>query len=138
MALQNKKSKVPCGLSMSEMMTIEMFYHLQGNKCFKYYYQYFVEVHLKSHFPGLPSYNRFVHLKPRLFLYLFYLLLACRMGTRSGNYIEHSRHRSPVNAIVNILAGMSAYSFLYHKPSDKNKSYRIRNYLTLNNLPMVA
>jgi IS5 family transposase len=278
MALQNKKSKVPCGLSMSEMMAIEMFYHLQGSKCFKYYYQYFVEVHLKSHFSGLPSYNRFVQLKPRLFLYLFCFLLACRMGTRSGTYyvdsgkpvvchnlrihshkvfkglakrgktstgwffglklhltvnqygeiisfiitpgnvadnnlelglklckglcgklfgdkgyiskklrealagqnlflvtkikknmknqlmaledkmwlqsrgviesvidilkhicnIEHSRHRSPVNAIVNILAGMSAYSFLDHKPSVKNKSYRIRDHLALNNLPMVA
>jgi len=32
------KPKVPCGLAISEMMAIEMFYHLQGSKCFKYYY----------------------------------------------------------------------------------------------------
>ncbi len=52
--------------------------------------------------------------------------------------IEHSRHRSPVNAMVNLLGGLSAYSFLDHKPSVKNKSKRFRDYLTFNNLPMVA
>ncbi len=52
--------------------------------------------------------------------------------------IEHSRHRSPVNAIVNLMGGLSAYSFLDHKPSVKNKRKRFRDYLTFNNLPMVA
>jgi hypothetical protein len=276
--MENKKPKVPCGISMSEMMAIEIFYHLQGSKCFKYYYQYFVEVHLKNDFPGLPSYNRFVQLKSRLFLYIFCFLVACRMGSSTRTYyidsakltvchnlrihshkvfkglakrgktstgwffglklhlvtnhvgeivsfiitpgnvadnnpdlgvklckglcgklfgdkgyiskklrealagqglllitkikknmknklmaledkmylqsrgviesvidllkhicdIEHSRHRSPVNAMVNILAGLSAYSFLDHKPSVKNKKIRFREYLSLNNLPLVA
>ena len=31
--------------------------------------------------------------------------------------IEHSRHRSPVNFLVNLLAGLIAYSFLPSKPS---------------------
>jgi hypothetical protein len=31
--------------------------------------------------------------------------------------IEHSRHRSVVNFLVNLLAALSAYSFLPHKPS---------------------
>jgi hypothetical protein len=30
---------------------------------------------------------------------------------------EHSRHRSPVNFLVNLLAALSASSFLPHKPS---------------------
>jgi hypothetical protein len=272
------KPKVPCGLAISEMMAIEIFYHLQGSKCFKYYYTNFVEAHLKEYFPGLPSYNRFVQLKPRLFLYLFCFILACRLGDRTGTYyvdssklavchnlrirshrvfdglaqrgktstgwffglklhlvtnqfgeivsffitpgnvadnnlalgvklckglcgklfgdkgyiskklsdalagqelflitkvrknmknklmlledkmwlksrgmiesvidllkhicdIEHSRHRSPVNAMVNLLGGLSAYSFLDQKPSVKNKNKRFRDYLILNNLPMVA
>lgn len=272
------KPKVTCGLAISEMMAIEMFYHLQGSKCFKYYYKNFVEVHLKEYFPGLPCYNRFVQLKPRLFLYLFCFILACRLGTRTGIHyvdssklavchnlrihshkvfdglakrgktstgwffglklhlitnqfgeimsfyitpgnvsdnnmtlgiklckglcgklfgdkgylseklrealaqqelflitkikknmknrlmtledkmwlkgrgviesvidllkhicdIEHSRHRSPINAMINILAGLSAYSFLDQKPSVKNKTKRIRDYLILNNLPLVA
>jgi hypothetical protein len=31
--------------------------------------------------------------------------------------VEHSRHRSIFNFLVNLLAGLSAYSFLPHKPS---------------------
>jgi hypothetical protein len=30
--------------------------------------------------------------------------------------VEHSRHRSVVNFMVNLLAALSAYSFLPHKP----------------------
>ena len=60
------------------MMTIEIFYHLSGFKCFKYYYNRFVLPHLKSYFPNLVSYNRFVELKPRMFLYLWVFLNAQR------------------------------------------------------------
>lgn len=52
--------------------------------------------------------------------------------------IEHSRHRSPVNTMVNILEGMAAYSSLDHNPSVKNKNIRFREYLSLNNLPLIA
>ena len=31
--------------------------------------------------------------------------------------VEHSRHRSVRNFLVNLLAAISAYSFLPHKPS---------------------
>ncbi len=31
--------------------------------------------------------------------------------------IEHTRHRSPVNFTVNLLAGIAAYSFIPKKPS---------------------
>ncbi len=31
--------------------------------------------------------------------------------------IEHSRHRSPMNFMVNLIAGLAAYSFLEKKPS---------------------
>src|SRR3989339_246274 len=88
--LRNTKAKVPCGLSMSEMMTIEIFYHLQGSKCFKYYYVYFVEKHLKGYFPGLVSYNRFVQIKPRMFLYLFCFLLAFKAARKTGTYYVDS------------------------------------------------
>jgi len=35
--------------------------------------------------------------------------------------IEHSRHRSPTNFIVNLISGLVAYSFLQKKPSLKGK-----------------
>ncbi len=31
--------------------------------------------------------------------------------------IEHTRHRSPVNALVNLYAGLSSYTFLDRLPS---------------------
>lgn len=31
--------------------------------------------------------------------------------------IEHTRHRSPVNCLVNLLSGLAAYSFISKKPS---------------------
>lgn len=31
--------------------------------------------------------------------------------------VEHARHRSPVNALANILAGLIAYCFYDQKPS---------------------
>jgi hypothetical protein len=33
--------------------------------------------------------------------------------------IEHSRHRSPVNFLINLFAGLAAYSFFEKKPSIK-------------------
>jgi len=269
---------LPGNLSMSELMCIEISYHLQGAKCFKYYYTNFVEVHLKGYFPGLVSYSRFVQLKPRLMLYIFCFILASRLGRGTGTYyvdsgklvvchnlrihsnkvfqsiarrgktstgwfyglklhlvvnqfgelvsfiitpgnvadnnlelglrlcrnlcgklfgdkgyisqklqeglarqglflvtkakknmknrlvsaqdnmllskrgviesvidilkhicdIEHSRHRSPVNAIVNVFAGLAAYSFLDRKPTIKFTSGRIYGYILENMLANVA
>ena len=34
--------------------------------------------------------------------------------------IDHTRHRSPDNALTHLLAGISAYQFLDHKPSISN------------------
>ena len=32
-------------------------------------------------------------------------------------HIEHSRHRAPINFLVNLIAGLVAYSFLPSRPS---------------------
>ena len=48
------------GITVSEMMCIELMYHLSGYKCFEYYYQQVVEKgSLGSYFPKAPCYNRF-------------------------------------------------------------------------------
>ena len=52
--------------------------------------------------------------------------------------IEHSRHRSPANAFVSILAGLAAYSFLGVKPSVKNGYSEIRQCLFDNGLMLVT
>lgn len=52
-------------LSMSEIMTIIIHFHQSHYRNFKAYYILHVQVHLRSEFPDLVSYNRFVELMPR-------------------------------------------------------------------------
>lgn len=54
-------------LTMSETLTILIFYHHSGMKCFKYYYQRIVLPGMISYFPKLVSYERFIALIPRYF-----------------------------------------------------------------------
>ncbi len=52
----------PCGLCLSEIMTILVNFHMSGFRAFKDYYIKYVCQHLKKEFPGLITYNRFVEL----------------------------------------------------------------------------
>jgi hypothetical protein len=49
-------------LTLSEVMTIVILFHLSGYRCFKWYYQDCVSKQLSGYFPRLVSYNRFVEL----------------------------------------------------------------------------
>lgn len=67
-ALENNRhvKKHPGGrprkISLSEILTICIFYHHSGYKNFKYYYLWLICTHLRTAFKSLPSYNRFVEL----------------------------------------------------------------------------
>ena len=72
-------------ISLSEMMCIEVLYHLSGYKCFQYYYEQAVEQGpLRNYFPSAPSYNRFVQLKPRVLPLTILFLNYCRIGQLCG------------------------------------------------------
>jgi hypothetical protein len=79
-------------LSDSEMLSIVIFYHYSGAKCFEYYYRNCVQMQLNSYFPDLISYERFVARMPRLLPGLFLLLkwLSCQ-SQRTGFYIIDSK-----------------------------------------------
>jgi len=64
-------------LSVSEMMTIVIRFHQSNFRTFKSFYQY-VSMHLRSYFPRLISYSRFVGLQKNLFIPLFAYLLQNR------------------------------------------------------------
>lgn len=53
-------------LSMSEVMTILIYFHQSHYRDFKAYYTQHVQQHLQAEFPDLVSYNRFVELMPRV------------------------------------------------------------------------
>ena len=49
-------------LSLSEVMTIILLFHLSGYRCLKWYYCRYVCVVMRDYFPEHVSYNRFVEL----------------------------------------------------------------------------
>jgi transposase len=64
-------------LSESEVMTIVIDFHRSGYRTFKAYYSNHVLVHLRSEFPRLISYNRFVELMQRIVIPLGAYLRQC-------------------------------------------------------------
>lgn len=78
--IYSKKSKRvrKSRLSMSEIMTIIVYFHHSKYRTFKDYYLKDVSTHLKSAFPDLVSYNRFVELmKSVLIPLIVYLNTHC-------------------------------------------------------------
>jgi len=85
----NSKSGVKPKMSDSEIMTILIYFHLSGMRCFKWYYQHIVKVTLRSYFPDLMDYSRFVALMERQNGFLSLFLQACRLAEPSAhNYID--------------------------------------------------
>lgn len=67
----------------SEIMTIIIYFHLSHYRDFKAFYKQYVLCHLRSEFPRLVSYNRFVELMPKALLPLC-LYLHARFGQVTG------------------------------------------------------
>lgn len=60
-------------LTISEILTIFLYFYQNPFKNFKRYYQDYIQVHYSKHF-NLPSYPRFITLQPRVMQYLLLLL----------------------------------------------------------------
>ena len=125
--------KVGC-MSMSEIMTILIFYHYSHYKNFKNYYTEYVSKSLKRDFPTLVGYDRFVYYIPTALLpMLVFHLYRCRLSLRTGiYYIDSTRleachpkraHQHKVFKgisigffqpfIVNIVFYINEFHFLY-------------------------
>lgn len=78
-------------LSPSEIMSIAVYYHLSGYKCFQYYYHQIVLKQLKDYFPTIVCYERFVALMPRVMPLLLLYLNYYRTGKATGVYYADSK-----------------------------------------------
>ena len=67
-------------LSLSEVMTILVWFHVSHYRTFKHFYLDQMLVHRRAEFPGLPSYTRFIELVP-----LTLLPLCAYLQTRKGS-----------------------------------------------------
>lgn len=70
-------------LSLSEVMTLIVYFHTSGYRNFKQYYLEYVQIHLRAEFPALVSYNRFVELMKAAVVPLSVYLENCK-GKCSG------------------------------------------------------
>ena len=69
-----RQRRRPCRLALSEVLTLVIWFHLSGYRCFKHFYLRQVCTELRSAFPHLPSYSRMVELLPAAFVPLCALL----------------------------------------------------------------
>lgn len=73
-------------MTLREMLTIMVLFHVSPCKVFKYFYIFHLGHLHKKDFPKLLSYNRFVQLMSRLFVPLCVLLQGL-FGEETGIYI---------------------------------------------------
>ena len=79
-------------LSLSEMITLYIFYHHCRFRSFKHYYLFFVQKYLASYFPRLISYSRFIYLTPDMLIVMISFVLTQCMGKSTGvQYIDSCR-----------------------------------------------
>ena len=79
---KNKPKRLP-SLSKSEVMTIIVLFHSIGYRNFKTFYNHHVIKYLRSFFPGIPSYNRFLELKKEV-LFPMHCYLIKKTGSVTG------------------------------------------------------
>lgn len=85
------KKKHSATLTLSEVMTILIYYHYSHYKDFKSYYLHMVSKQLYRDFPDLVSYHRFLELMPRaLFAMSLFLKNRCRQAHQTGIYYMDS------------------------------------------------
>jgi len=80
-------------LSMSEIMTIVIYFHQSHYRNFKAYYTRHISNQLSSEFPDLVSYNRFVELMPRVQLPLLAYFIHCRGKCRGISFVDSTSIR---------------------------------------------
>jgi hypothetical protein len=88
--ISSSDSRVRKGImSLSEMLTIMIIYHLSPCRQFKYFYLYYLTPKHDKNFPNLLSYNRFIEIMPQLLIPLI-VLLHCLSGKKDEIYFIDS------------------------------------------------
>ncbi|MGL4824728.1 MAG: hypothetical protein ACRC4G_00815 [Alphaproteobacteria bacterium] len=81
----DKKRKRASTMTLSEVMTILVLFHLSHYRTFKDFYLDCVQSSLRQAFPKLVSYNRFLELMQTAVIPLVVLLNCCK-GKQTGTY----------------------------------------------------
>jgi len=82
--LLGNKPKRPPKMSLAEVITITLLFHLSGFRAFKHFYIFYVQQHMRSEFPETVSYNRFVELQQSCIMQMAIFLKTCCLGKCTG------------------------------------------------------
>jgi len=74
-----------CGLTVSEIMTILVMFHMIRFRDFKTFYCGYVQQYYRREFPGLPSYERFIVIMKRA-IFPMLIFTQLQSGKRTGIY----------------------------------------------------
>ena len=88
---ENSKSKYNSRLTMSEIMTILIYFHNSGYRTFKDYYIKYVYKNLKSAFPNIVKYTRFVELIPSVFIPLIVFAKTREIKSDNISFIDSTK-----------------------------------------------
>jgi len=80
----SKKRQRATKLSLSEIMTIVVYFQISGYRNFKHFYIKHIQKLYKGAFPDLVSYTRFIELMPRVLLPLTAFMKTQRTGRCTG------------------------------------------------------
>lgn len=80
-----------CRMSLSEILTIIVHFHQSHHRNFKYYYIDYVCNQLRSDFPRLVSYNRFIELMSEVTAPMVALLVSLLSAPSTANYIDSTK-----------------------------------------------
>lgn len=78
-------------LALSEIMTILILFHQSHYRTFKAYYTEYVSVHLRSEFPKLVSYQRFVEFVPSALVPLLFYLHTCLGRCTGVSFVDSTK-----------------------------------------------
>jgi hypothetical protein len=78
----------PSTMSLAEVLTVLIYFHMSNHRTFKHYYTDYVRVHLHSDFPRLVSYGRFVELTSEASIPLLALLMSLFGSPTHANFVD--------------------------------------------------
>lgn len=106
-----RKRSREASLSLSEVMTIIIYFHQSNYRTFKAYYIKHVQVHMQAEFPELVSYSWFVRLMAQAFIPLIFYLLAQRGQCTGISFLDSTPIKVCHNRRIKrhkVFAGLAA------------------------------
>ncbi len=107
----------PCSMSDAEVITILIYFHLQGYRCLKHFYINHVQKHMQQEFPRTVSYNRFVELSQKVAIPMILLLKTMMNDKCTGiSFIDSTPVRVCKNQRIHahkVFKGIANRALLY-------------------------